>query len=386
MKTILVNMFISVLTLVLTFMLASAVPAQAQDENRLAELRRLIREGDDIGARILAVKWLKSGILHDDWRAGRKLLESRPSVGWDLIVKWNAKRPPSLIPDLDRAESEFHAAFARADQWMIERKFDEAFTLYQELAQRRRGPAKTTGSADLLDLTLYHAMARALYGAGRFGEATDVYQWIHPSYPFLRQVQFEKMWSAFRASRFDIAMGAIGSMHSSYFSSFAEPEAYLVQIYLYRKLCRKDDLRLAIRSMKSFRDSLKSGAYGWREWTRRDLETFALLQMIDSSKAPSSRFISPRERQAEKARLTKTLQKRYEEDRKRLIADLERVAIVTKYALDSKAPDLKTITRLKSQIALDRASLDMWPVDDAEDWLDELGHHVFIGDSKCSRP
>ncbi len=41
--------------------------------------------------------------------------------------------------------------------------------------------------------------------------------------------------------------------------------------------------------------------------------------------------------------------------------------------------------KLPSQEELFRSGKEMWPVDDAEDWLDELGYQTFIGQSECEQ-
>ena len=228
-----------------------------------------------------------------------------------------------------------------------------------------------------------HQLGRALYANKEYADALKVYQWISVLYPQYRQVQFEKMWAASMANRYELALGAITSQRSSYFSKYLEPETYLVQFYLYNRLCRRQELDEIRKEVKKFEKALNDGSYNYKEWAKRDIETSVLLHLEDGAKDNDGDPGQRKANMSETAWIKSHLEKRFERDLPRMKEQLRRVQAFLTIAkpLDEKGlPQIIEIPGLKQVLAADR---EMWPVQDAEDWLDEIGQHVFIGQSEC---
>jgi hypothetical protein len=232
---------------------------------------------------------------------------------------------------------------------------------------------------------MLHSMARALYGAQRFADSLEVYGWIPPTYPRYRQVLFEKMWAAFRHGRLDIALGAIASQHSAYFSEYQEPETYLVQVYVFKKLCRDQELERVRNMIKKFKSVLMepSHEYGFREWAKSDLETFSLLRLTEITEIPDAdQTILDSERLREKNKINKLLRIRFENERKRLAEQLKIVLAYSYVAIGADSLAVKNY-QLPSRAELMKHGSEFWLVRDGENWVDELGGHLYIGDSRC---
>ena len=345
---------------------------------RMAELAA---DQDDMGLRIVAKKALEAGMAREAWAAGRAALMSRPGVGWDVLVAWDGKRPSS-----SRSEIEVDELVATGDRLTKEKKFAEAFAKYQGAAKlikatlRERAPAN-----DLLYASVLHGMARSLYGARRFADALEVYRWISPPYPFFRQTLFERSWAAFRAGRADLALGALASQHSSYFSLYPLPEAYLVQAYVYRRLCRRHDLATSARSARAFAAKLARGAYGVEQWARGEIETLAYVELIrqPDGERDDELGLAPTTRAQERMALGRELKRRFQEQKPQLEKAIKAVLALTKHGLAAASTDLAPIGRSVSDQRELKREIESWPVENGEDWLDEQGLHVFAGRSQC---
>ena len=211
---------------------ASASTAVMRENALVYEIDQFLKAGDALGFRVLFKKNLKKPVTPAGWnRVYRVLLENSDIVGFDLPLLW-ARRIPT--------RSDFDQAMDQADQKMLARDFQGAFTQYQgALLQLKTMRAQGRRlEAEALNPYILHSMARALFGAQRLQDAWSVYAWISPSYPAYRQVLFERMWTAFRMGRVDYALGAIGSQRSLFFSEHLHPESYLIAGYIYKKLCR----------------------------------------------------------------------------------------------------------------------------------------------------
>lgn len=198
-----------------------------------------------------------------------------------------------------------------------------------------------------------------------------------------RQIQFEKMWTALRAKHFAVAMGAIVSQKSSYFSKYLEPEAYLVQYYLYRRLCREDDVKLVLRDINDFKNMLEKGTFTLEEWAGRDFHTRLLLSLSLNRKRLVNSPVTAQERKAERTRIRSRLEKSYKRDLVRLRSEMEKVVAYLNLAPDATQKDLPKILEIPGLNKILNSHNEMWPMSDAEDWLDEVGQHVFIGRSEC---
>ncbi|MBK7961144.1 MAG: hypothetical protein IPK04_07990 [Bdellovibrionales bacterium] len=242
-----------------------------------------------------------------------------------------------------------------ADSLALARKFEEAFAKYQIIARSIKKPGR--GKIRLQNRQLYfsvlQSMARALYGAGKYAESLEVYSWIPPYYFQIRQVLFEKMWAAFRASKFDYVIGAIASQQSRYFSPYLDPESYLIKIYSMKKLCRESDIVLTLNSIQAYLKGLQNGRITYKDWSRRDLILSGIDTLTEQKASPTDlvKLVSREKREIERTRLTNFLIKNFERNRPRMISQLQKVLGYSKLALGNESSLLTQVSDLEeSQI------------------------------------
>lgn len=376
------------------FAVALVGPARASEPKRgaLETAKSLLAVGDHLGFRVLVKRLYWKQITYGEWYRLKALINANArNVGFDLIYVWNLRNP--------NGKSNLDKTLEYADSLMLNGNFGQAFTEYQKAADHLRklqqylkgqpGPQAAERYQDSVAVFPFvlHSMGRALYGAGRFDEAIVVYSWLEPSYPRFRQVLFERMWAAFRAGRVEIALGAIASQRSAYFSSFLSPESYLIQTYIYRKLCRNEDLAQVLAEMKRYEEALKKETAP-EGWAGSDLETRVLWGLSRSQKPKSSeKFpeISDPEREKEKAEIRNALDRAFQSQRAKILADLKSAMAYAHLAgVADTRQALKPVQKLTSRQELSHLDLESWPVDSAEEWVDEIGRHIFVGESLCA--
>lgn len=350
----------------------------------MTDIQELIEQKDDLGVRAYIIKNRGYRLQFEDWLYVRDLLNTRPQVGYDLIYHWD-KFTPQSEKKVFAQKIKMDKALSKADQLMSDKKFDEAFQLYQVLAKAIKKhfdfDPKQNG---LIYYTVLHSMARALYGAGRFEEATAVYQWIRPFYPKYRVVLFEQMWAAFRADKVDVALGAISSQKAHFFSEFLEPEVYLLEIYLYKKLCRQKDLAYVVESIQKFKNHLESGKYSYKEWAASEIETRALLHLSEMDATPFEHpSVSLQQRNAMKEKIIKNLEARFDREKVRILEQLRIVEAHSGVAVNLGSKGLKPAGKLPTREAWFKKGFEIWPVEDTEYWIDEIGNRRFLGESQC---
>jgi tetratricopeptide (TPR) repeat protein len=356
-----------------------SVPPKIKTNPRIGLAGRLIAEKDYLGFRIQVKKLYQESIRKSEWEVIKKLISTNAErVGLDLVPLWNLRNPAvTTAPDKD---------LAQADELMMKTRFEEAFVLAQNAAKSLKAIAKKDEEAKALLPYAYHAMGRALYGARRYDDAVKVYQWINTSYPGIRQALFEKMWAAFKAGRVEVALGAIASQRSSYFSNYLPSEAYLIQTYLLKRLCREDDLHQVTDELKKYQSLIENGKL--EDWVQTDPSASTLWRLTRAEiplKAQPS-LVSQKDRDAEKKAILAILQRRYERIKPVLLKNLQ---IIQAFEHLAKITDTKTILKpievMKDRDHLLKMDLEIWPADSAEEWLDEVGKHVLIGDSLCKQ-
>lgn len=338
---------------------------------------------DSLSLRILIKKIAKNPLTFRQWSEIRRYLLFNPQVGYDIIYKWERIRPAT--PKEGPQESSINQSIDRADQLMISEKFNEAFKMYQGVALFLKGEIRKGRRENLLlYFVTLHSMGRALFGAERYKEALEVYRWIPRNYPRLRQVTFERMWTAFRAGRIDLALGAIASQESSYFSNYLEPESYLIKAYIFKKLCRDNDLKDLQKIITELKTKIEKGDRKFfREWARSDIELLSLSQLIVlKPEADTSSEVSKAEREQELQGIRKILFRKYELDLVRLQRDLTKILAFSNIALGSKDFSFVKHESIDHSKLMEQGN-EVWAVNDAEDWVDEIGGHLFIGDSLC---
>lgn len=338
---------------------------------------------DPLSLRILIKKIAKSNLSFRQWSEIRRYIIFNPQVGYDLIYKWERIRPSDLKPS-DK-ENSINDTLDRADQLMIAEKFNESFKAFQEVALYLKDEIKKGRKENLLlySVTL-QSMGRALFGARRLKEAIEVYSWIPKNYPRIRQVIFEKMWTAFKAGRIDLALGAIAAQESSYFANYLEPESYLIKAYIFKKLCRDQDLKDLQKVITQLKLKIEKGDQKFfKEWAKSDIELLSLSRLTRLKPSEdTSTDVTKEDRTKEIQGIKKILYKKYEFDLVRLQRDLTKILAFSNIALGSK-----DFSFVKHE-SIDHTKLlaqgdEIWAGNDAEDWVDEIGGHLFIGDSLC---
>lgn len=370
---------------VMLFLFAIAHEVKAQ--SLLKNIQLLEKNSDDVAIRILIRKNFKKKLTVKEWFEIRKILIRRPKVGFDAIAAWD--RQLSLKSTILEKESDTVFRFLdKADEMALNRDFGKSFEMYQRAAKylRTSNKGRIPKGNQQIYLNILHQMARTLYAQKRFQESMDVYTWIPPVYPQIRQVLFEKMWAAFRAGKYDIALGAIASQQSGFFSEFLHPESYLLKIYIFKRLCRKKDLAFTVEAIKQYLASLKSGKFNYLEWAKSDLYYMSLAQLVESSNTNSKtqlQLVNQKDRDEELKRVTDSLKIRFKTNRPTLQAQLERVYGYASLALSNDQEFLKPLSHLPEAKVLEKKGFELWPASDAEEWLDEIGSHVYIGSSQC---
>lgn len=348
-------------------------------QNTFLQIQQAFKDRDHLALRVLIKRLSAQKPSVGQWSAVRRMLMLRPQVGYDFIIKWDRFRP-AAGPGAS-LQNKFTQLLQRADDLMLEEKFEPAFKIYQTLSRYlKKELARGKKENRLLYWSTIHAMGRALFGAGRLKEALEVYNWIPSDYFKFRQVLFEKMWTAFRANRLDVAVGAIASQQSSYFSDYLEPETYLVEIYIYKKLCRTEEQATVGALLEKLKRRLdpKSGDYNLDDWAKSDIETAMLYQLLQKEADGPLREMKLREQE----KIKQALNSRFMIEKQRLGMQIGKVIAFSRLSV---AMDRNVVV---SDIIPDRDSLmkskkEFWPVDDAEDWSDEVGQHLYIGESRC---
>jgi tetratricopeptide (TPR) repeat protein len=343
-------------------------------------LQEFIADHDFLGARIIARKIADSGASVPQVLTVRSLLIQNERVGQDLLLSWDKYAHKVSGGTLSPLEQKIEAA----DQLLLKRNFQAAFSAFQAIAKTLHDQKTKDAQTEILYPYILQAMGRALYGAARYDEALQVYEWITPKYVNFRQVLFERMWTAFRAGKVSIALGAIASQRSAYFSKFLSPESYLVQIYLFKLLCRDGDLKQVLSEIGIFQDELKSGHFDYRQWAKTEIDGRILLSLSRQNRKSSSVFVTNEERTLEIKKIRQLLQKRFELRKKKLLDNLETIKAYSQITISPgfQSP-LKSISKLKDRATFFQEGKEIWPVDASEEWADEIGHREFIGESEC---
>lgn len=357
---------------------------KSQAESLINQTWAFVEAQDDLGLRIFLKEKMKVPLSLKDWLAVRRVLAGRPNPGYDLVFAWDRHK---FVKNLDLSLTNMDKAMTEADSLLLSKNFDEAFKKFQIIARsiKKQGRGKIRLQNRQIYFSVIQSMGRSLYGAGRFAEALEVYNWIPPYYFQVRQVLFEKMWAAFRAGKFDQVVGSIASQQSSYFSPYLDPESYLIKIYVMKRLCREQDTRLTLKSIEEYLSGLQSGKITYKDWSRRDLILSGITSLAESRENPLEliQIVSRQKRDVERKRLNDYLQKNFEKNRQRLISQLQKVLGYSKLALGNESAFLTQITDLEDSQTLSRINMELWPATGGEEWLDEIGGHVYIGDSQC---
>lgn len=361
---------------------SKAAPANPTHINaRGIRAAKFIRDQDYLGFRMYVQKIYKEPVRRGEWKTVKSLIAAySEQVGTDLIPFWNARNPGD--------QDEVDLLLGKADELMLSQQYDQAFTEAQNALLKLKSQLKTRPEVRAFIPFAYHSMGRALYGAKRYDEALKVYQWIGNGYPNLKQVLFEKMWAGFKAGRVEIALGAIASQRSKYFSSarFIHGESYLLQTYLLRRLCREDDLAEVARELKALERTIQTGGIAaWAEMDTGTLSLWRLTREIDENRKRTSSF-TKEERASERRKIQEKLASAYEHQKPILLKNIKTIQAFENLAsMTDTSTILKPVETLRDRDQLLKMNLEFWPADTSEEWIDEVGKHVLIGDSLCGK-
>lgn len=352
-------------------------------------LKILTQSKDYLGLRIVlkayAVQPKKSKA---SWITTRRLLDGTPQVGQDLLLAWKYIAPYPRTA----TEKKFQQRWAEAQSLMLKRKFNQSATILEQLvvhARLRIERAKDKSAPSYRsDVVLYsyllHSLARAYYGEKEFGKSLQLYDWIPSGYGPFRQVLFEKMWAAYRAGDVSRTLAAIASQKSAYFSAFLEPEAYLLQVYMYKRLCRDAELQNVLRELEVFRRQLENGKFDLAAWATWDSENLAMYKLLDPANLAPRNGVSIEDRKAEMAKIVGRLKTLYQRNVARLKQDINQVISFSGMAaLSNTTRQLSPIEKLASRRDILASGYEIWPYDSGEEWIDEIGAQRYLGESRC---
>jgi hypothetical protein len=331
------------------------------------KLRFHIARNQWIEARTLIKKLNLSKINDYNWKQIRRLIHSHPQIGWDLTKSWDMTMNQSMsVEDIE---------LQKADKNMLSENFYSAFMSYQKLAvQILKMPTDLKNQNMKLYWTLVHSMARAAYGAGNFDLSLQYYQKISTTYELFRQVQFEKMWSAYRANKIEMAIGAVSSQASAYFSSFFEPETYLLQFYIFKRMCRDYEISKIKQTVYELKKNIDKNKIKDSDWLAKDIETLLYKQILIHSNAKND----------EKKYLLDYIRQRKAMDLKRIKEQMEDVVSFIEILSGNKKALAPIYNKFQVSSVIN-SKLEKWNVEDTEEWIDDLGKHIFIGQSECKK-
>lgn len=368
-----------------------ALPVIAQSKNQfysLNQIKELASFGDDLGLRIAVKNYLARPQLDwNEWSQIRKLLYENAGVGYDLIFTFEKFAPQRRTPQKSE-EIKSDEFSTKGDQAYKEKNYSLAFESFQNAAvilKKYYNKGKIPESNRQLYFYLLHQMGRSLFAVGQFEDSLKIYSSIPKSYYQIRQIQFERMWAAFRTQNFSLAIGAIESQRSPYFSKYMDPESYLVKLYVLKQLCKEKDIKDTRSEVEQILQMLKTNKYSLTEWSKKDIETLSLYYLATQTKKSQQQeqIVGKQARALEAGKIKTRLSNLFEQEKIRLKTSYEKILGFSLITENAKSSGLKNIVQLKKPQDLFAPGLEYWPKRDAEDWLDELGSHYYIGESEC---
>jgi hypothetical protein len=360
----------------------SATAPKTFDPGRYAsEYIRLYKDKDFLGLRIMGRLSLRNPPKnYTQWYLLRRIYQQSPQVGHDMIAAWDR-----LGPEQIKSRILFETFMKRAYDHSMARRFEDAFKDYQTVAvafleESKKSPVWLRHNMDFYNFVKESA-ARALYGAGRYEDALKLYETIDPGFFNYKRVIFEKMWTAFMAGQIELALGMVASLRSAYFSSYIDPEVYMIQVYAYKKLCRAQDLDRTLAEMREFKRQIDTKPT-FELLSLGDLELMSLHSLLGKKNLNrGSKIITKQMRIQEQDRISKTIERIVQIRARRFSKELEKIIAYAQLAAVGKG--LAKIEKLPDRGALLAKNLEIWPADSSEVWLDEVGYHRFIGASQC---
>jgi tetratricopeptide (TPR) repeat protein len=374
--------------------------AHGRERASIGRLAEYIKKKDFLAARVI-VSRLKDQLKNpNDRQRIYWILLGHPDIGEDVLAYWQREmdRAEQKIPANARTIASMERYLNWADSAMFAGQSSLAVDGYQKAAawlksRREQEQAKVAPSQlvlnglDQLYPYVLHSLARALYASRRYNDALEVYSWIPTGYSRFHRVLFEKMWSAYYAQRADLALGAISSQHSAYFSDYVDPETYLIQLYLFKRLCRQGEIDKLMNEVKTFKTKIVTGIFTYEDWAKSELFTRRLLRISRQSVTVNDPVVSAGDRRAERDRVRNSLINSFSESRKGL---LDNLSLVEAYSTMAVTPGMdmgfKSMRKTENRNELVQNNLEVWPIESkGEEWADEVGNHFYLGEDQCKK-
>jgi hypothetical protein len=321
-------------------------------------------------------------------------------MGEDVQALWqrDMERADAKQPSGSRTVASMSKYLSWADSLAYAGQAGAAVDAYQKAAKwiqsRRKQETEKAAPSQLIINGLdhlypyvLHSLARALYADRRYMDALRVYSWIPAGYSRFHRVLFEKMWSAYYAKRADLALGAISSQHSAYFSDYVDPETYLVQLYMFKRLCRQAEIDKLLAEVKAFKKKIVEGGFTYEDWAKSEIFTRRILTVAQQGKLQGDRVVSAADRIAERDRIRANLVNSFNSNRKGL---LDNLTLVEAYSTMATTPGMEQgfepIHKTTNRDELIQRNLEVWPIEaNGEEWADEVGNHFYLGDDQCKK-
>ena len=336
-------------------------------ENNKIKLNALLTDYKLLEARSLVEEMQQNKLKANEWVELRDIIHQFPQIGLDLLLSFD-KRSPLPLNKID-------LIIKRLDQLMMAKDFKKAASGYQiVLKVMTKNKNFKNGRNYHLYWSIVHSLGRTLYALKQYDEAYKVYTTIPSSYPFYKQVQFELMWNTYMNGRLEYSLGAIATMASGHFSKILEPEVYLLQYYIYRRMCRDEEVDIIKKRVKLYQNILNKYKFPLVNWLKKDVETLVYKQILQSGDMNGK----------EGVRLKKLLDQRMNAEVKRWRKEFDLVAA----HLDVDSGKNKNLEPVKTLLSVDQllsTSNEKWNVEDNEIWSDELGKQVFIQKDLCKK-
>jgi hypothetical protein len=335
--------------------------------NDFSKLEDDLKKYNLISAREYLFYMEQNGLTKEEWIKVRDLIHQYPQIGLDVLLSFDKNSPYPL--------NKVDAAIKKADQLMSNKKFLEAAYGYQEILKFiTKSPKFKNGRNLQLYWSLIHSLARAFYGLKQYDDAYTLYATIPSSYPFYRQVQFERMWNNYMNDKLDYALGAIPTMASGRFSKILEAEVYLVQYYIYKRLCRFKEAEAVKRKVKAYQKSLDVIQFQLGNWIKKDVVNLIYRQVLLSGDLQSE----------ETNRLKNILELEKNKDFERMKKEFD--LVVAHLDLDSgNNNNLKPVKTPLIAKEIFLKSYEKWNSENGEFWPDEMGKYVFVQKDVCKK-
>jgi hypothetical protein len=122
-----------------------------------------------------------------------------------------------------------------------------------------------------------------------------------------------------------------------------------------------------------------------RVWAESGPDTKTLYQLIRQDKKIKSEIVPSIQREEERKRITAVLKQGFANQKPRVLEQLKTMKAYLSLAhMADTAAGLQPVVKFKGRAELLKQKLEIWPADREEEWADEIGSHLFLGESACT--